>query len=127
RGERRRAGCMVTEGLIMRRPAIQTPTEGLGKLIADVRTLRSEVQKLNDKLGSFRRAGKQPITLPPEAGGSSYRAGAKTEEPRSAIWQHLVEQENSANVEVFSRAVHAIAKDIDGTLRDIRAARLALE
>ena len=102
---------------------VTSVSDGLAKLIRDVRLLQKEVRDLHGTLKGF--AGERHrrwMVLPPEAGGSE-RAQPKTDEPQSKILEVRYEYGENPNLEVPTRTLLAIAKEIDGAIRDIRAAR----
>ncbi|MDV6225843.1 hypothetical protein R2G56_06055 [Nitratireductor aquimarinus] len=109
----------------MKNPSVESVTDGLAKLIRDVRLLQSEVRQLRSDLGGFtndKRLLPYIHTLPPQAGGSD-RAKAETDEPQSGIRKISYEYGDVSNLEIPTRTLIAIAKEIDGALRDIRSAR----
>jgi hypothetical protein len=63
----------------------------------------------------------------PDTAGGSYRARFQTEEPRSAIEEIRHEFGKNSNFEIPTRTLLAIAKEVDGAIRYIRAARLDLK
>ncbi|RWA64410.1 hypothetical protein [Mesorhizobium sp.] len=108
--------------------SVESISDGLAKLIRDVRMLQGEVRSLTDGVRGFTgSAGPRHrwILLPPEAGGGT-RAMSQTQEPRSAISMARYEYGSNPDLEIPTKTLLAIAKEIDGALRDIRAARLDL-
>ncbi|MBB4001576.1 hypothetical protein [Aurantimonas endophytica] len=113
-------------------PTASTMAAGLAKLIREVRQLQTEVTKLRADLRGFTGGRKQfphwrstPV-LPPETGGA-YEAKAEKDEPQSAIMLARYEYGENPNLEIPTRTLLAIAKELDGTLRDVRAARLDIK
>lgn len=109
-------------------PSVANVTDGLAKLIREVRLLQREVAELHNSLKGFTGGERlrQFCVLPTEAGGGSH-AMPVTPDPRSAITQIIYEFPNNANLDIPTRTLRAIAKELDGALRDIRAARHDIE
>lgn len=115
-----------------KQPTIQSVTEGLARLIREVRHLQSEVARLTHTLNGFtdkyRETRRWYSLLPPEANPDQRDAArAETDEPKSAIRTINYEFNNNANLDIPTRTLLAISKEIDGALRDIRAARNDIE
>lgn len=108
---------------------VESVAGGLAKLIREVRNLQKEVATLTSAVKGF--TDHNPIkrwgrSLPSDAGGSDL-ARAETREPFSAIQKARYEYGNTPNLEIPTRTLFAIAKELDGALRDIRAARNDIE
>ena len=102
---------------------VQNVTDGLAKLIKEVRQLQSEIAKLTESFHGFKI--KHPIPEPriPYNKGFDWRTRPSTDEPKSAIRDIIYEYQDGDNLEVPTRTLFAIAKELDGALRDVRAAR----
>lgn len=108
------------------KPTVTSVTEGLAKTIREVRGLQEEVAGLRRDLKGFTDANPVDRTrrvLPPEAGGRGLEAKAETDEPPSEISKVRFEYANDENLEIPTRTLLAIAKELDGALRDIRSAK----
>lgn len=108
---------------------VESVKDGLAKLIREVRLLQSEVAKLTGAIGGFTENNNRPRlwkVLPNSAGGGD-RARYQTDEPRSAIEQLRYEYGDASDLEIPTRTLLAISKEIDGALRDIRRARLDID
>jgi hypothetical protein len=110
------------------KPTIESVTNGLAKLVREVRQLQKEVAGLHASLRGFTGDNKYRIhgwnVLPPEAAGGNPAARAQTEEPKSTIERLRYEFGDNPNLEIPTKTLLAIAKELDGALRDIRAAKL---
>jgi hypothetical protein len=110
------------------KPTIASVTDGLAKLVREVRQLQKEVAELHASLRGFTGNNKYRLhgwnILPPEAAGDNNAARAQTDEPKSTIDQIRYEYGGNANLAIPTRTLLAIAKELDGALRDIRSAKL---
>lgn len=117
--------------LMKDKPTVETVTDGLAKTIREVRQLQKDVRSLTAMIGGFTE-GRQSFEyrlstlLPPEADpqGSNYHIRGETDEPRSAIAQARYEYGKNPNLEAPTRTLLAIARELDGALRDIRSTKL---
>jgi hypothetical protein len=106
--------------------SVSSVTEGLAKLIREVRNLQGEVGKLSAALHGFRDSRPRLFKVLPDSAGGNDRSRYETEEPRSEIGQLHYEYRNNPDLEVPTRTLLAIAKELDGALLDIRAARTTM-
>jgi hypothetical protein len=106
-------------------PTVKSIAAGLAKLYREVGNLRSEVAKLNDWLGEFKTRHPMPAYGPPDELSSlwSTRVRPQTEEPTSAIRAAVYEFKDTDDLAIPTKTLLAIGKDLEGALRDIRAAR----
>jgi hypothetical protein len=107
-------------------PPISLPDQ-IAKLARDTATLRSEVSGLCNKLSRFTKGR----DLRPKGHVLGYVDTARgqrerTEEPRSAIYELLLDTPELDSAAV-ARCLNAIASDLDGAFRDIRATRADIE
>jgi hypothetical protein len=95
------------------------------KLSREVVALQLEVTRLSNIVGKF--AGKHELRTINVRRGAYYpeKDGDATLEPRSTIQRVLWELKDHPDLpDPAGRILKAIARDIDGALQDIRAARL---
>lgn len=111
-------------------PSTRLIVEKLGKLYRETKSLSAEVAKLTSLMSDFENKAKTEKynfeVLPPRAGGND-RSLYKTEETQSVISATLYEFSKLEDLTIPTRTIIAIARDLDGALRDIRAARLNFE
>lgn len=110
---------------------VEDIADGLSRLIREVRVLQREVAGLNAgfrgletekkvHLGSFK-------TVPPEWQSSQSLNESETGRPKSVIAAVRREIVDQVDQSVTAKLMAAIAKEIDGSLRDIHAARRTLK
>ncbi|MBZ0217520.1 MAG: hypothetical protein K8F25_13260 [Fimbriimonadaceae bacterium] len=103
--------------------SVQNVTEGLVKLLREVRLLKSEVVSLNENLKGFKEVNPIPDPRLISGFGSDWKTKPTTDEPASAIRDIIYEYKDGDDLEVPTRTLFAIAKELDGALRDVRGAR----
>ena len=109
-----------------RMPTVESVGDGLAKLIREVRTLQSEVRNLTGAVYGFHSKNPRPYAwrvLPPGADGGNPEARYQTDEPQSKIELVRYQYCGNPNLEIPTRTLLAIAHELDGALRDVRAAR----
>jgi len=107
-----------------REPTVETIKEGLTKLLREVKQLQTEVRGLTARLGKF--TDEHPIP-PPDTVGFDWVQRPATRPPRQEFKELMWELKSTDNLEVPTRALFAILKDLDSALRDIRGARADID
>lgn len=102
-------------------PTIQSITDGLTKLLREVRLLQTETRSLTERLHSFTE--KHPVPPAERTFDHDWVRRESTDEPHSMFRAFLYEIKETDDLETPTRALIAVLKDLDGALRDIRAAR----
>jgi hypothetical protein len=102
---------------------LQPQTDKTAQLARDVALLRSETAELRKLLASLGPVPKPPIHYPEHQPGAHPRARDKTDEPRDAIEDALAAYGSDTNEITFAALIKAMARDMDGAVRDIRATR----
>ena len=99
--------------------------EGLVKIARDIQLLKSEVKLVREKLGSF--VGQRDLHPAPRTDEIAFGIRPQTRDPDPQIPEMLFEFKHTSNLEVPALAIMAIARDLDGALRDIRSTRADIE
>ena len=99
--------------------------DGIAKLCRDIGSLQGEVNELRNLIGRFAKGR----TLAPYIYGGPEidrfkGERAQTPEPKSQILEALELLKSADTVQEQSLLLKAISRDLDGALRDIRAAKL---
>lgn len=98
--------------------------DGIEKLCRDIGSLQGEVNELRNMIGRFKKGRRvRPFIY---ASGLDHGRGEResTPEPRSQIEEALRLLRGANTVEQQGLLLKAISRDLDGALRDIRAAKL---
>ncbi|MCP4304906.1 MAG: hypothetical protein GY788_08555 [bacterium] len=109
-----------------RTPAVSSIREGLEKLIREIAQLKNEVHAINKRLGAYRKKHPVPRDTASDydpdfrAFGRGHRT--ETEDPRAKVPSALMDIEAEAPGPA-TRALMSMLDDLDGALRDVRAAR----
>lgn len=101
--------------------------DGLVKLIREVRTLQGGVADVKKQIAGFRAEAKVSTqsrrTVPPAWQGASWQEKPETDEPNRFIQQVRWEMEGNPDLTVTAKIMSAMAKELDGALRDIQGIR----
>ncbi|PAP91398.1 hypothetical protein [Mesorhizobium wenxiniae] len=105
--------------------AVESIKDDLAKVVREMRLLKSEVAKLTATIKVF--TDKHPLPertpMPPDL---KRHERVATSEPRLEIDEAIYQLRN-ANLDHPTQLIQAVAKQIDGALRDVRAARNQVE
>lgn len=105
---------------------VETVRDGLAALARQIAQLAIEVNALNKVFGSF---DAKPVQyhpfIPVEWSGenNNFAESPKTPEPRKEIEAALEQTKKLKNPDIATKLIRAMAKDLDGAFRDIRATR----
>ncbi|RWC38324.1 MAG: hypothetical protein EOS28_30225 [Mesorhizobium sp.] len=105
---------------------VESAKSHLTKAGRDMRLLHSEVAKLTATIKGF--TDKHPLPRYELPAGLKYHERAQTDEqPRSEIQQLSYEFMTGSDLDIPTRTILAMAKQLDRALRDVRAARNKVE
>jgi FtsZ-binding cell division protein ZapB len=107
---------------VTKRPIVASVKDGLEKLSRETAQLQREVAALTQRLSKFKK--KHPLPRRPYLAGLEWYQSPETREPRSAIKSVEGDPNDLANVPAL---MFAMSNDLDGALRDIRAARADID
>jgi hypothetical protein len=108
-----------------KKPTIASVTEGLSYLHREVQALKREIAKLSREFSGLTEHFSDD-DMNRELWGVGRDHQHRTDEPSSEISRISYEFPDRANFEIPTRVIFAIAKELDGALRDIRATRTKL-
>jgi hypothetical protein len=113
-------------------PTVESLKTGLANIDRSLSQLKHEMNTVGSKLGKFKDQGARGYSwnyIPPEWMGEnkSWRVRSETDEPKNNIGEALRAGIDNDSVIAANLIIRAIAKDIDGALRDIRALRADIE
>ena len=111
-------------------PTVESVKEGCVRLANQLASLRQEVSGLSEKLTRFKRG--RAIPVPASRSGHNWAVdrlrgeSVETPEPQSAV-NELEQELAGAEIGIASRALLAIGRELDGAVREVRAARATLQ
>jgi len=106
-------------------PTVASVKSGLASLLRLTETVRTEVNGLREQMGGFAKGRElRPHIFIVR---DNFNQSSDTQEPSNAIDDIVWEYESQSNLEAPTRALIAIAKELNSALTDVRATRTEIQ